>query len=165
MKALAKLGYLAAACALLLTTFAVIGPRTVQAVVATLVRDTDNAARHPWTGSCGPLTTGKLISCTVPVPSGQEVVIQQVNLQGSAEPTAKTVLGGVLATTGGNTEVWSSSPAPDLGFFQPTAAYFNVTGMATMYADPGLDISCQFLSKTTITTATCFLAGYYVTLP
>jgi hypothetical protein len=38
MKPLARLGYLAAACALLVTTFAIIGPRTAHALVATLVQ-------------------------------------------------------------------------------------------------------------------------------
>lgn len=165
MKAIAKLGYLAAACALLVTTLAIVGPRAVHAVVATLVRDTDNAARHPWTGACSPTAAGQLISCTIAVPSGEEVVIQQVNLQGNADPRTTTVVGGVLATGGGNPEVWSSSPGPDLGFLQPANAYFNVTGAAAMYADPGSNITCQFLSKTNITTATCFIAGYYVTLP
>jgi hypothetical protein len=52
MKPIAKLGYLAAACALLVTTFAIIGPRVVRAAVATLIRDQDNAARHPFSIFC-----------------------------------------------------------------------------------------------------------------
>jgi len=44
MKPIVRLGYLAAACALLVTTFAIIGPRTVHAIVATLVQVVNTSA-------------------------------------------------------------------------------------------------------------------------
>ena len=44
MKPLARLGYLAAACAILVTTFAIIGPRTAHALVATLVQVVNTSA-------------------------------------------------------------------------------------------------------------------------
>jgi hypothetical protein len=44
MKPLAKLGYLAAACALLVTTFAMVDPRAVHAVAAALVQVTNTSA-------------------------------------------------------------------------------------------------------------------------
>jgi hypothetical protein len=44
VKLLQKLGFLAAACALLVATFAVIGPQAVHAVVATLVQVSNPAA-------------------------------------------------------------------------------------------------------------------------
>ena len=50
---LSKLAFVALACILIVSTFAVVGPRAVQAVVATLIRDVDNAARNRVTMACG----------------------------------------------------------------------------------------------------------------
>jgi len=44
MKPITKLGYFAAACAMLMATFAIIGPRTAHALVATLVQVTNTTA-------------------------------------------------------------------------------------------------------------------------
>jgi hypothetical protein len=50
MKPLARLGYLAAACALLVTIFTLISPRTAHALVATLVQVVNPASQPVLTG-------------------------------------------------------------------------------------------------------------------
>src|ERR1700722_13464635 len=49
MKPLVRLGYLAAACALLVTTLAIIGPRTAHALVAALVQVSNTPAAPAMT--------------------------------------------------------------------------------------------------------------------
>jgi hypothetical protein len=49
MKKTYSLILVAAACAVLLVSIAVVTPKAVRAAVATLIRDQDNAARHPFT--------------------------------------------------------------------------------------------------------------------
>jgi hypothetical protein len=67
MKPLARLGYLAAGCALLVTTFTIIGPPTAHALVATLVQIVPGASTHVGT------TESQLVSlvCNLgAIPSG-----------------------------------------------------------------------------------------------
>src|SRR5579871_5616938 len=93
MHPLTRLGYLAAACALLVTTFAIIGPRTVRAVTATLIRDVDNPARHPFAGICGFASSStNTVQCTMPVPAGEEVVIQTAWVNAFAASTNTRIL-------------------------------------------------------------------------
>lgn len=96
MKSLAKLGYLAAACALLVITFAMIGPHTVRAAVATLVEVTnpatnpaltsaiDEPGRIPYQSvlfkTCGgPSATCNFVFGTVP--TGHRLVVQHMSGQ------------------------------------------------------------------------------------
>src|ERR1700722_16214663 len=93
MQPLAKFGYTAATCVLLITTFAIIGPRAVHAVTATIVRDADNPARHTFVAFCGNASTpGTIVQCSYPVPAGEEVVIQTAWVRGTASSANTTIL-------------------------------------------------------------------------
>lgn len=100
MKPLAKLGYLAAACAVLVTTFAMIGPRAVQATVAALVRDVDNRDRATIESlSCNvinpPMHLGFFqCSPSFTVPAGQRFVIDEVD--GSCQTAPGSFIGSPL---------------------------------------------------------------------
>ena len=93
MQPLAKFGYTAATCVLLITTFAIIGPRAVHAVTATIVRDADNPARHTFVAFCGNASTpGTIVQCSYPVPAGEEVVIQTAWVSVTASSANTTIL-------------------------------------------------------------------------
>ena len=172
MKPLAKLGYLAAACALLVTTFAIIGPRAVRAVAAALIRDTDNPARHPWAASCEPSigTHSNSLSCNITAPSEEEVVIQNESFGAfnEADPDNKTALYSVSSATVGGLSVVNIL-GTDVGDGQPASSDLVGTGTGTMYADLGTTITCSAVTPhpnpTTGLEFTCSLSGYYVTLP
>jgi hypothetical protein len=172
MKPLAKLGYLAAACAMLVTTFAIIGPRTVRAVAAALIRDSDNPARHPWAASCEPSTGthGNSLSCTITAPMGEEVVIQNESFGAfnEADPGNKTALYSASSATVGGLSVVNVL-GTDVGDGQPAFSDLVGTGTSTMYADPGTTITCSAVTPHPNPTVelifTCSLSGYYVTLP
>ena len=164
MKSMARLGYLAAVCATLVVTSSFIGPRPVQAVVATLDRDSDHAARHPFAALCSAAATSAFVaSCTIPVPAGQEVVVQTVTSQGNADPgntnfvlATHTSVGGTLAE--------SLNVVPDDLFNQPGSSRYVFTSTATLYADPGTNIGCFAFVKSASASVsiTCAVSGYYV---
>lgn len=167
MKPIARLGYLAVACALLVTTFAIIGPRAVRAVVATLIRDQDNAGRHAWAGSC---TTDLSVVdyCAIIMPANEEVVIQTVTNETGAPPAQHTTLFKVVTLIGGAPTVLIDALQTDDGFLQPGSAYFNGTYAVTGYQDPSPNQAlCEWpqLSATISTTAFCYLTGYRVAVP
>jgi hypothetical protein len=168
MKPSAKLAYLTAACALLVTTFAIIGPRTVHAVVATLVRDVDNAGRHPFVASCSGTTSGENTTCNISVPAGEEVVIQTEVLSAFADPANKLLLTTVGTSVGANT-IYAYGNALDDGRYQPTQSELESTFTYTLYADPGSTITCSGNTKNANPTIglefNCQVSGYYVTLP
>jgi hypothetical protein len=93
MKVLQKLGFLAAACALLVATFSIIGPRAVRAAVATLVQVVnttanpvitsrmDDPGRIPYQSIANPECTAAAVSCIFSfsaVPAGHRLVVQHV---------------------------------------------------------------------------------------
>jgi hypothetical protein len=162
MKPFAKLGYLAATCALLVTTFALIGPRAVQAAVTALIRDQDNAARHSWFLTCG----APALSCTMTVPLGVEYVIQTADIFGNISGTPNTADFVVVTQTAGQTMYQDNLIAP--AATGPGTTDYVATSSHIMYADPGTQITCQLTSMdgaATTKTLTCDLTGYYVTLP
>ena len=60
--------------------------RAVHAVVATLIRDVDNAARHPWASTCGfTASASSSNSCTITVPSNVEVVLKMLDIVALAD--------------------------------------------------------------------------------
>ena len=168
MKPLAKLTYLAAACALLVTTFAIVGPRTVHAVTAALIRDVDNAGRHPFIAGCGNNTTGSSTSCNIFVPAGEEVVIQTEALAVTGDPVNKTALATVQTVTNFST-MSAYDSIQDNGLLQPAVSSMAATFNHTLYADPSTNITCTGLTKNTNPTNAlvlgCQVTGYYVTLP
>jgi len=159
---------LAAACALLLATFSIIGPRTVHAVVATLVRDIDNAGRHPFVGSCSNTTSGTNASCNISVPAGEEVVIQTEVFGAFADPANK-FLATAVGTSVGASGIFAYDNIPDDGRYQPTQSDLFSTFAYTLYADPGSTITCSGTTKNSNPTIglefNCQVSGYYVTLP
>jgi len=117
MKPIAKLGYLGAACALVITTFAIIGPRAVQAGVATLVQvantaatpainqDVSKLASQNVELSCSPACNqvfpdATMNSSAFTVPAGQHLVISTVQLDaGSAGSTVLLQQNGITVTS------------------------------------------------------------------
>jgi hypothetical protein len=139
MKPLAKLGYLAAACALLATTFSIIGPRAVRAAVATLVQvsntpaspvptvATDNPALQPYAASAS--SSGLSISFP---PLGKTWVIETLSLDclgdGSPIPAGQATDVRLFMTTGGNFLQYTFAPTlnssnQELIVTQPIRAY------------------------------------------
>lgn len=172
MKRLAKLGYLAAACAVLVTTFAMIGPRAVRATVAALVRDVDNPGRativvpacnaSSTSGSAGDFACRP--SFTVPL--NQRLVIEQV--EGDCiTPSGKTVVQASvsLSEAGVDSEhilVLTPEALNPFGF-DP----FVVNQSVRYYADPGSTF--QFNAFTTdgsgSTICSWQLNGYLISFP
>ena len=66
MKILQKIAFVAITCLLIIGTFAVIGPKAVSAVVATMIRDSDQPARSSFQASFQTNCTGTIgsINCT-----------------------------------------------------------------------------------------------------
>jgi hypothetical protein len=149
MKPLAKLGYLAAACALLITTFSIIGPRAVRAAVATLVQvantpanpvptvATDNPALQPFAITESPTGTATF-NAPFPAPAGKTWAIETLSVicaSPTAIPTGQTPYVGVTVVTGGT---------PVYYYFAPTQTYFNTVMIVNQpfraYADPGTTV-------------------------
>ncbi len=168
MKPFVKLAYLAAACALLVTTFAIIGPRTVHAVTAALIRDVDNAGRHPFVGGCSNNSIGSSTSCIIPVRAGEEVVIQTEALTATGDPVNKFVEANVQTVTNFVT-MNAYDNIQDNGLLQPEISSMVATFNHTLYADPSTNITCHGSTKNTNPTNAlvlgCQVSGYYVTLP
>jgi hypothetical protein len=167
MQPLARFGYTAATCALLVTTFAIIGPRAVHAVAATLVRDADNPARHTFVAVCGFVSTpGSIVQCNYQVPAGEEVVIQTawVNVIASAANTS--ILSTVQSVSKGATPV-ESSVGGNNGM-TPNETNVQTTMSSTLYADPGTFLTCGAQSQgdnpSPALSVECVLTGYYVVL-
>lgn len=181
MKPLTKLGYLAAACALLVTTFAMIGPRAVRAAVATLVevsnttanpipnKNVDEPARHAWSAQCEiSSSTSAFGSCVIATPFNEEVVVQQESYRAQSDP-ANTYM---LLTSSGFTagvDFIVYAQAGDNGLSQPAGSQYRNTVSATMYLDPNTLLLCEAQTKAPNPkgnfTSTCYYSGYYVTLP
>jgi hypothetical protein len=184
MKPFAKLGYLAAACTLLVATFAMIGPRAVRAAVATLVQvsnttadpipnsSVDEPARHVWTGTCHFTATNQNIAyCSVPASSNEEVVVQEESYYAISDPTNTFALftAGVLLSSGFGGNFLAFAQSADNGLHQPTGSNYFYTAAATIYLDPGSQLLCSAetkgLNSNVALGGDCYFSGYYVTLP
>lgn len=161
------------ACALLFASIAVVTPKAVQAAIATLIRDQDNAARHPFSNSCSDLegfATVSELNCSFQVPAGEEYVIQNVTINTYGEVTSNALIENIVTTvTAGNSvnslyyvAPFTSEPSPD---------GIGSTSSLTAYADPGttVEVEAKFSSSVVGTGGLNFLyanvQGYYVTLP
>jgi hypothetical protein len=154
----------ALACVALLASIAIVMPKAVQAaIVATLIRDQDNAARHPFSIQCSNLTPNVgFIGCDFSIPSGAEYVIQNVTVQADVTG-ANSVATFVNTTTGGNGNNIVAQPIPLLVPGQALQTY-NIVGRA----DPGTIVVCELQptpSSATFANIFCNISGYYVTLP
>lgn len=161
-----------AGVAVIALVISVAGPRAVHAIVATVVQDVDNAARHPFYGHCSvlsSLTHGDGGSCVISVPAGEEVVLQTERLYTTADPKNTKVLNYLMMTTAGGFEpVYTDAVGHDTGFYQPAfSADFSAYNW-TLYADPGTSITCGASTRATNPVVglelDCTLTGYYVTL-
>ncbi len=178
MKPWAKLGYLAAACALLITTFSIIGPRAVRAAVATLVQvvntsanpiptvATDNPALTPFSQDCffAPASNTSISTCLVAVPAGEEVVVQTVSLFANPTNSDTALQTQVLTTLPGDQH------GVEYGFAQKlTGGSFVATMNATLQAQPSSSIECLVRTQNDNPGAgisgTCYVNGYYVKVP
>jgi hypothetical protein len=167
MQPLAKFGYTAATCVLLITIFAIIGPRAVHAVTATIVRDADNPARHTFVGFCGLASTpGTTVQCTYPVPAGEEVVIQTAWVSVTASSANTSILTTVQSVSKGVTPVESS--IGNNNGMTPNQTSVQTTMSSTLYGDPGTDLTCIAQSPgnnpSPDLSVECVFTGYYVVL-
>ncbi len=169
MKVSAKLAFGALGCALLISGIAVLSPRAVQAAVATLTRDQDNPARHPFATSCfsaGVNANG--VPCfTPPIPAGQEVVIETVSISGSGGPNNVTLLPSITTTAAGVVTQYDLNPISDDRFFQPVKSDFHTAQSLRLYVDPGTVILCNVSTAKANSSLViqCVISGYFVTLP
>jgi hypothetical protein len=166
MQPLAKFGYTAATCVLLITIFAIIGPRAVHAVTATIVRDADNPARHTFVGFCGLASTpGTTVQCTYPVPAGEEVV-QTAWVSVTASSANTSILTTVQSVSKGVTPVESS--IGNNNGMTPNQTSVQTTMSSTLYGDPGTDLTCIAQSPgnnpSPDLSVECVFTGYYVVL-
>jgi hypothetical protein len=101
MKPLAKLGYLGAACALLITTLSIIGPRAVRAAAAELVQVTNTAAnpalielvdaKNAFQARFGFDSVGiDSASQSVVIPPGERLVVDFISIGAFANSTSGT---------------------------------------------------------------------------
>ena len=169
MKTRSTIILVAAAVALSFAFTAIVTPKAVKAAIATLIRDQDNAARHPFTTLCVSTSTTTIsVSCdTPPIPAGEEVVIETVSFRGNADLNNPLLTASIDLQTGGIRNAFSfivpSSYSP------PFAPVYVATQSARFYVDPGSTISCQFTTPNNNPTfplaAFCLFSGYSVSLP
>ncbi len=172
MKKLSKLAFVAFACVLVISAVAVLSPRSVHAVIATLVKDVDNPARHAFTTSCSFASTGFSATCTTPaIPTGEEVVIETVGISAFADPSNTKIVVTISTTVNSVTSHWSFSAA-DNGKSQPVQSNFAENPQLRLYADPGTTIQFDVGTKGTNSTpggsdleGTASISGYWVSLP
>jgi hypothetical protein len=137
---MSKKGQLAlgiAVIGLFVASFAAIAPKAVKAAIATLVRDEDNAARRPFTIACSFQNPpgSNTVSCTTPsIPLGEEVVIETVSIQVTADPgmTAMTSIVSAKASGVFRDYYFSTANIP----VTPALSLFRLTQSVRIYADP-----------------------------
>jgi hypothetical protein len=145
-------------------------PKAVKAAIATLIRDQDNPARRPFTISCSfqnpPGSQGG--PCTTPTtPLGEEVVIETVSIQVTADPgiTALTTIVSAKASGVFQDYYFAAANIP----VTPALSLFRLTQSVRIYADPGSIIF--FNSQTNATSpvngvsGVAQFSGYSVSLP
>jgi hypothetical protein len=146
-------------------------PNAVKAAVATLIRDQDNAARHPFTISCLSNFVGTdQASCSTPsIPAAGEVVIETVGFSAGALPSTNTHVEPVVGTTASGVSVvypLNSIAENGVSSFKPT---FTTTQSVRLYADPGTAILCLGQTKGANPVfgliVECHFSGYSVSFP
>jgi hypothetical protein len=109
MKNLLRIASVAVVSAIvLLTTVAVLTPRVVRAVTAELVQNVDSPPRNPWSQSCIANSDAAGASCTISVPSNQEITIQTVTFNGTTSPDHDHLVLLLETTAGGNDAQWNN---------------------------------------------------------
>ena len=169
MKFLTKIVLLALVGAVLVSTVSCPTTAKVHALTPTSspIPITANSARTPWADNCT-LTysaTNNDATCTITVPSTEEIVIQMVSGQ-LLYPPPSQLSTKVSTTTGGNTALWYTVLPP---ITTPAGSDEYIWSYpVTLYADPGTaivvtvkNISGALLSAPSGDGVT--LIGYYVT--
>ncbi|MGA2074414.1 MAG: hypothetical protein ABSH52_13010 [Terriglobia bacterium] len=128
---------------------------------------TSTSARNPWAGTCTLAYSGSNdeATCTITVPSTEEIVIQTVSGQ-LLRPSPSQLSTKVSTTSGGSTALWNTLPTP-----VTTAAGaddYIWSSPVTLYADPGssIVITVTNISGTLGSVPAgngVTLVGYYVT--
>jgi hypothetical protein len=140
MKNLTKIVFLPLAAIVLVSIVAVLTPRVVRAVTATLVQSVDNPPRNAWTSSCVlPNTPENVNTCSIVPPAGQVVTIQTVSFQGTAINHAHIVL--FLQTQLNNQEAYwfrqfDSVVTSPYGSFPAGVTQFASSAALTLYSNP-----------------------------
>lgn len=166
-----RIVFVVAACVLLAVLCAVVPPQTVRAAIATLVRDQDNPARHPFAASCSTASfSSDTTSCSIQVPAGVEYVVQALNVEGSPVccpyviPTTSNVT--IMTHTGG--ALFQARYATTFTPYGGGAVWMPLTVPLTIYADPGSNIDVSLVTPGSVPGGMNFAVraqGYYVTLP
>jgi hypothetical protein len=164
MKKTYSLILVAAACAVLLVSIAVVTPKAVRAAVATLIRDQDNAARHPFTffAECtGSINCNEFDGST----PGQEYVIQNVSVNGIGTGFTDVRIEGTCQT-GGQGSAFLFALVPGLALL-PSNLLVEQSFSVTAYCDGSRPISVFpfFYGPNPDGLVQITISGYYVTLP
>jgi hypothetical protein len=164
MKTLAKIVFGTLGCVLVISAVGVMAPRAVYAVVATVIRDQDQPARHPFVTHC---LTGGEDRCSAPaIPTGQEFVIETISVFGAGKPEAAVLKIEIITTAGGGESRINLNPVFDSGEAQPSEADYSTAQPLRLYADPGSLVSCFVETKVGFPLNTeCVFSGYLVSLP
>ncbi len=158
----------------LLSGVAIMAPRTVHAVAATLVSDVDNPARHPWSAICGgdagAGSSVKYGHFAITAPLNSELVIQSYSVEGYSD-TDNTDLFTFITTSvnGVVSPIYMNLTTNKVTSSGNQNSYEGSRTGITAYADPGTTVGCIFQTakgnpKTPLS-ANIFLTGYVVTLP
>jgi hypothetical protein len=170
MRRLSRIVFGALGCVLMISGIGVLMPRAY-AVVATIIRDQDQPARHPFATLCGVASSSAQFgNCDTPaIPAGQQFVVETVAFFGDADPSNFVLETSLVFTTGGTKLVVRPNPIFDDNLNQPRTASFNNTQPLRFYADSGSVISCFFLVSNGNPTSgfgpNCAFSGYLVSLP
>lgn len=128
---------------------------------------TSTSARNPWAGTCTLAYSGSNdeATCTITVPSTEEIVIQTVSGQ-QLRPAPSQLTTKVSTTSGGNPALWYTIPTP---VSTPAGSdEYLWSSPVTLYADPGssIVITVTNISGTLGSVPAgngVTLVGYYVT--
>jgi hypothetical protein len=143
----------AGACALLLASTAIVIPKE-EHERATLIRDQDNAARHPFEANCEFSGTGGP-ACDISVPAGVEYVIQNVVIECEVPVGYPTLIAQGTATAGGVALGGGFLRAILQTYALPSTPGYvgSDTSIAlTAYADPGTQINMRIVSPDGVVT-------------
>ena len=130
---------------------------------------TSTSARNPWADTCtlAYSASNDEATCTITVPSTEEIVIQTVSGQ-QLRPAPSQLSTKVSTTSGGYAAVWYNMPAP---VTTPAGSDEYVwSSPVTLYADPGSSIVVTVTNVTTSLLSApagngVTLVGYTVTNP
>jgi hypothetical protein len=168
MKLWPKIVSLALACALVVATYSIVGPRTIHAVVAALVRDVDNPARQPFVSNCvATFDSGGRVDCIfpLPVPLGKELVIEMFTAfieMNSGQRPLTAEFNAVANGTG-----YALFYPLSFNGSSKTADYWAVQQPLTRaYADPNSNLACLVTANLLEGQfAHCYISGYLVNVP